>query len=166
MKKYKIIFRTQSLTSSVLRTRSGKSLCFQNADFHIDCLYFSLGHHILKCRWIQFSKTLKNTFYKGNFVGSLLFLWEVKQADFGSRGRFRIVLKGLICFRLDALHILQLLEGSSGSSIGTARAKQGQCNVQWVHECGARSATRKGRGSIWVSWADFPHQWVLPKMSG
>lgn len=38
-------------------------------------------------------------------MGSL-FLWEVKKAEFGSLGRFRIVLKGLICFRLDALHIL------------------------------------------------------------
>lgn len=98
-------------------------------------------------------------------MGSLLFLWEVKRGEFGSLGRPRIVLKGLICFRLDALHILQLLEGSTGSRIGTARAKQGQCSVQWVHECGARSATRKGRGSIWVTWAYFSHQtffkWVV-----
>lgn len=62
-------------------------------------------------------------------MGSLLFLWEVKKAEFGRLGRLGIVLKGSICFRLDALNILQLLEGSTGSRRGTARAKQGQCCV-------------------------------------
>lgn len=124
MKKYKISSSGfQNTVTHIFSFKNQISLhVFQNADFSLDTFISTLGTIFSNIGECSFSKLWETHFRKESLWEVFLFLWEAKEAEFGSLDKFRTVLKGSICFRLDALNTLQWLEWSTSSRTGTAGA--------------------------------------------
>lgn len=118
-----LFLRISEHSHSHLQLKNQISLhVFQNADFSLDTFISTLAPYSQTQVNAVFQNSEKHILERKVCGKSPCSCGRQKEAEFGNLYRFRTVLKGSICFRLDALNTLQWLEWSTGSRTGTAGA--------------------------------------------